>query len=111
MRAPTPSRAGAAPLSIAGVEAEVVDRSRVSPAGRHDQVALDTGDHEPPVCEQLARSAAHAAMAGKTDVMVGAWHNEFVHVPLGASVRGKKRIAPEDDIWATVLAVTGQEKW
>jgi 6-phosphofructokinase 1 len=62
-------------------------------------------------CEQLARHAAHAAMAGKTDVLIGAWHNQFVHVPLAASVGQKKQLNPEDEIWTTVLAITGQEKW
>ena len=33
-------------------------------------------------CDELARYAAHAAMAGKTDVMVGRWHRSFTHVPL-----------------------------
>jgi 6-phosphofructokinase 1 len=63
------------------------------------------------LCEQLARNAAHAAMAGKTDVLIGLWHDEFVHVPLAASAGRRKRLSPEDEIWMTVLAMTGQEKW
>ena len=71
--------------------------------------AADTADAL--LCEQLARSAAHAAMAGKTDLLVGLWHDEFVHVPLSLSMGQKKRLSPEDEIWSTVLAMTGQEKW
>jgi 6-phosphofructokinase 1 len=63
------------------------------------------------LCERLARSAAHAAMAGKTDVLIGLWHEEFVHVPLGAAAGQHKRLSPEDECWTTVLAMTGQEKW
>jgi len=63
------------------------------------------------LCEQLARNAAHAAMAGKTDVLVGLWHDQFVHVPLTVSAGEQKRISPEDEMWTTVLAMTGQEKW
>jgi 6-phosphofructokinase 1 len=63
------------------------------------------------LCEQLARHAVHAAMAGKTDMLVGVWHGEFIHVPLPASIGQKKRLSPEDEWWTSVLAITGQEKW
>lgn len=69
----------------------------------------NTGDSL--LCEQLARHAAHAAMAGKTDVLIGLWNEEFVHVPLAACVGQQKRLAPESDCWTTVLAMTGQNKW
>jgi 6-phosphofructokinase 1 len=63
------------------------------------------------LCEQFARHAAHAGMAGKTDMLVGLWHGEFIHVPLSACVGRKKRLSPEDEWWSTVLAITGQENW
>lgn len=63
------------------------------------------------LCEQFARNAAHAAMAGKTDVLIGQMHSEFVHVPLPVSVGQKKRLEPESDWWTSVTAVTGQDKW
>ena len=63
------------------------------------------------LCEQLARNAAHAAMAGKTDVLVGLMHMEFVHVPLGLSVGQTKQLSPESDWWTAVMAITGQDKW
>ncbi|MEX2309130.1 MAG: ATP-dependent 6-phosphofructokinase [Pirellulales bacterium] len=63
------------------------------------------------LCEQFARHAVHAALAGKTDIVVGLWHGEFIHVPLRASIGQKKRLSPEDEWWMTVLAITGQEKW
>jgi hypothetical protein len=50
-------------------------------------------------------------MAGKTDVLDGLSHGEFIHVPLPASIGEKKRLSPEDQWWTTVLAITGQEKW
>ncbi len=61
--------------------------------------------------EQLARQAAHAAMAGKTDLFVSLWHNHSVHVPLALSTGEVKRLDPGRDLWAAVLATTGQEKW
>ena len=63
------------------------------------------------LCEQLARNASHAAMAGKTDLLIGVWHNRFVHVPLAISAGKKRRLNPESDWWTSVLAMTGQEKW
>jgi 6-phosphofructokinase 1 len=63
------------------------------------------------LCEQFARHAVHAAMAGKSDLLVGLWHGEFIHVPLPASIGQNKRLSPEDEWWTTVLAITGQEKW
>ncbi len=63
------------------------------------------------LCEQFAHSAAHAAMAGKTDVLIGLWHSQFVHVPLSLSTGRIKRLSPESPTWMSVLAITGQEKW
>jgi 6-phosphofructokinase 1 len=63
------------------------------------------------LCQQFASNAAHAAMAGKTDMLVGLMHSEFVHVPLTASVGQSKRVAPESDLWTAVSAITGQSKW
>jgi 6-phosphofructokinase 1 len=63
------------------------------------------------LCEQLARNAVHAAMAGKTDVMIGLWHGDFIHVPLAATIGQSKRLSPESEWWSSVLAITAQEKW
>ena len=63
------------------------------------------------LCEQLARSAAHAGMAGKTDLLIGLWHNHLVHVPLEVSTGMKKQLSTEGELWTSVLALTGQEQW
>jgi 6-phosphofructokinase 1 len=63
------------------------------------------------LCEQLARNAAHAGMAGKTDVLIGLMHSQFVHVPLAASIGQSKRLSAESEWWTTVLAITGQDRW
>jgi 6-phosphofructokinase 1 len=63
------------------------------------------------LCERLARYAAHAAMAGKTDLLVGLLHDEFVHVPLSISAGQKKCLSLEDETWSSVLAITAQDKW
>jgi 6-phosphofructokinase 1 len=63
------------------------------------------------LCEQFARHAAHAGMAGKTNMLVGTAHSEFIHVPLSMSIGQSKRLSPESDWWTSVTAITGQEKW
>ena len=63
------------------------------------------------LCEQLARQAANAAMAGKTDMFVSLWQNHTVHVPLKISTGQVKRIDPKQELWTTVLAITEQDKW
>lgn len=60
------------------------------------------------LCDQFARAAVHAGMAGKTNVVIGLWHGKFTHVPIPMAVSAKKQINPEDRLWASVLAATGQ---
>ena len=59
-------------------------------------------------CDQFARSAVHAAMAGKTDIVVGLWYNVMTHVPIPLILLKKKRLSPTSGTWQAVLKVTGQ---
>ncbi len=59
-------------------------------------------------CDALARNAIHAAMAGKTDILVGRWHRCFTHVPLEPTLAHVKRIDPSGDVWQQVVESTGQ---
>jgi len=59
-------------------------------------------------CDDLARYAVHAAMAGKTDVMVGRWHRAFTHVPLSMVLAESRRIDPDRELWLSVIEATGQ---
>lgn len=60
------------------------------------------------LCDRLARHAAHAAMAGKTGVVVSHLSGEFVHVPTAEIVRGSKTLDLEGELWRAVLSSTGQ---
>ncbi len=62
------------------------------------------------LCDSLARHAVHAAMAGKTDLLVGYWHNVFIHVPIEAATCRHKRLDPGSGVWIAVLEATGQPK-
>jgi 6-phosphofructokinase 1 len=60
------------------------------------------------LCDQLARHAVHAAMAGKTDTLIGLWYNISTHVPIERVIGEHKRIKESNDIWRSVLQTTGQ---
>jgi len=60
------------------------------------------------LCDQLARNAAHAAMAGKTDLIIGLWNNHCVHVPIALATAEKRYMSERGEIWNSVLAATGQ---
>ncbi|MEI7881255.1 MAG: ATP-dependent 6-phosphofructokinase [bacterium] len=60
------------------------------------------------LCDLYARNAVHAAMAGKTGLVIGYLHDRFIHVPVEASVAEKKCLDPAGDGWRAVLAATGQ---
>jgi 6-phosphofructokinase 1 len=59
-------------------------------------------------CENLARNAVHAGMAGKTDVVIGLWHGLYVHLPIGLVTTSRKKINPESYLWRNVVGATGQ---
>jgi 6-phosphofructokinase 1 len=59
-------------------------------------------------CQELGQNAVHAAMAGKTEMLVGRVHGRQVHVPTAAVTGGRKRLDPEHPLWRAVLQATGQ---
>jgi 6-phosphofructokinase 1 len=56
----------------------------------------------------LAQNAVHAAMAGKTDFVVGHWNHTFTLLPIPIAVSEQKRIDMNDELWWNVLETTGQ---
>jgi len=59
-------------------------------------------------CSRLAQNAVHAAMAGKTGMLVGRWHGTFIHLPLEAVTNGRRKVDPAGELWYSVLENTGQ---
>ncbi|MEZ5537024.1 MAG: ATP-dependent 6-phosphofructokinase [Thiolinea sp.] len=59
-------------------------------------------------CDQLARAAVHAAMAGRTGMLIGNWNNRLVHVPFHALEGQTQRLNPEGELWFSVRENTGQ---
>ncbi len=59
-------------------------------------------------CSLLAQNAVHAAMAGKTDFVVGNWNNEFTLLPIASAVAKRKTIDLDSELWWNVIEATGQ---
>jgi len=71
---------------------------RSSPANPGDSV----------YCERLGNAAVHAAMAGKTKLIIGLVNNEFVHLPIKAAIAHRSHVDPEGNLWRDTLDATHQ---
>jgi 6-phosphofructokinase 1 len=71
---------------------------RSSPANSEDSI----------LCDLFARNAVHAAMAGKTGLVIGYLHDRFIHIPIELLTSRKKSLDPDGFQWNAVLAATGQ---
>ncbi len=59
-------------------------------------------------CNLLAQNAVHAAMAGKTDFVIGNWNNLFTLLPVPLATSRRKKIDINGELWWNVLEATGQ---
>ena len=63
--------------------------------------------HDSAFCQLLGQSAVHAAMSGRTNMVVGSWNHQLTHVPIPLAVSARKKIDPRGLLWNSVLASTG----
>jgi 6-phosphofructokinase 1 len=85
------------PLTLKFIDPSYIIRS--VPANSNDRV----------YCGFLGMNAVHAAMAGKTGMVVSKMHEIYVHIPLHmVTGGGKKRLDPSSNYWQAVLESTGQ---
>ncbi|WP_373499706.1 ATP-dependent 6-phosphofructokinase [Desulfococcus sp.] len=70
--------------------------------------SLPANSNDHVFCSFLGRNAVHAAMAGKTRLLLGHWNNHFVHIPMAASAGRRKQINPDGRLWQSILDATGQ---
>lgn len=59
-------------------------------------------------CARLAQTAVHAAMSGRTDMVVGRRRHRFVNVPIAAVTHRPHNVSPDGDLWLSVLESTAQ---
>jgi 6-phosphofructokinase 1 len=60
------------------------------------------------LCDRLGRHAVHAAMSGRTGLVISYLNGQFVHVPIDVIAAGGKRLDLEGELWRAVLSSTGQ---
>jgi 6-phosphofructokinase 1 len=60
------------------------------------------------LCDRLGRHAVHAAMSGRTGLVVSYLNGQFVHVPIDVIAAGGKRLDLDGELWRAVLSSTGQ---
>jgi 6-phosphofructokinase 1 len=84
------------PFAIRYIDPSYIIRS--SPANANDSK----------FCNLLAQNAVHAAMAGKTDFVVGNWNHLFNLLPIPLATAKRKRIDIKGELWWNVLEATGQ---
>ncbi|TFG63896.1 MAG: ATP-dependent 6-phosphofructokinase [Spirochaetales bacterium] len=59
-------------------------------------------------CARLGTNAVHAAMAGRTKVLISLVNNVLVHLPIEIAVSRKNSVDIEGSLWRDVLETTGQ---
>ncbi|HEX6210256.1 MAG TPA: ATP-dependent 6-phosphofructokinase [Methylomirabilota bacterium] len=59
-------------------------------------------------CLALGQYAAHAGLAGRTNMLVGRWNHRFIHVPIPLAVGRRRQLDPLGEEWRRVLETTGQ---
>ncbi len=84
------------PYSLKYIDPSYIIRS--SPANANDSK----------FCNLLAQNAVHAAMAGKTDFVIGNWNSQFTLLPIPAAVSERKKIDIHGELWWNILEATGQ---
>ena len=60
------------------------------------------------LCDRMGRHAVHAAMSGRTGLVVSFLNGQFVHVPISQITSGGKQLDPGGELWRGVLSSTGQ---
>lgn len=62
-------------------------------------------------CDACARSAVHAAMTGKSGMLIGNRHRHLVHVPMNALTGKERKVRSDGDLWFSVRENTGQPQY
>lgn len=83
-------------ISIKYIDPSYIIRS--TPANANDSI----------YCARLGSHAVHAAMAGKTGLLISLQHGRFVHVPIQLATAQRNTVDPEGSLWFGVLEATGQ---
>jgi 6-phosphofructokinase 1 len=72
--------------------------------------SVEANPYDSVYCLRLAQNAVHAAMAGRTGIVIGRWRGRFVHIPMALAVSHRNQVEPSGDLWLSVLEATGQPR-
>lgn len=89
-------------------EGEAINLKYIDPSYIIRAAPANTADAR--LCGELAEDAVHAAMSGRTGMVVGLWAGRRTHVPLEAVVGRTRRIDLDGALWRSVVQATGQPK-
>ncbi len=56
----------------------------------------------------LGQNAVHAAMAGRTGLVVSIWHGVYCQLPIELAIAERKKLHPSSRLWINVKESTGQ---
>ncbi|GAB6178000.1 ATP-dependent 6-phosphofructokinase [Desulfobaculum senezii] len=84
------------PLTLKFIDPSYIIRS--VPANANDRV----------YCGFLGQHAVHAAMAGKTGMVISKMRGHYIHLPLHLVTTNRRTIKTDSDYWRSVLESTGQ---
>ncbi len=59
-------------------------------------------------CYRLGNMAVHAAMSGRTEVLISRLHHQFVHIPISLAVSRRNVVDIYGPLWRDVIQATGQ---
>jgi len=57
-------------------------------------------------CLTLGNNAVHAAMAGRTNVLIGYWNQNFCLVPIKLALSSKKMVDLNSQLWRSAVEIT-----
>ncbi|MFP4391815.1 MAG: ATP-dependent 6-phosphofructokinase [Desulfohalobiaceae bacterium] len=59
-------------------------------------------------CGFLGQNAVHAAMAGKTNMVISNLQDHYIHLPLDLVIKERRKLNTSSNYWRAVLESTGQ---
>lgn len=70
--------------------------------------SMPANSHDAELCTALAQHAVHAAMTGRTGLVIGRGNGRYTHVPIPLAVATPRCIPADAPVWQRVLDTTGQ---
>jgi hypothetical protein len=62
------------------------------------------------MCLALGQAAVHAAMAGKTNAVIGFWNQHCTHIPIALAALKRKKVDPKGYLWQTGVPVADRPR-